>query len=135
MLSDVRDPPPPCPTLATFCHALPWQSFPTPPSGSIQGIVQWQNARRFFFWRLRRRLHEFHVIRQLQQADPQVTQQEGRAQLQAWAPAGLEDAAFVKWCEENEGSVADKVKAIWAVCVCVCVCVCVFYSCVHLSAS
>uniref|UniRef100_A0A7S4CEA8 CoA carboxyltransferase C-terminal domain-containing protein n=1 Tax=Eutreptiella gymnastica TaxID=73025 RepID=A0A7S4CEA8_9EUGL len=82
--------------------------------GSIQGIVQWQNARRFFFWRLRRRLHEFHVIRQLQQADPQVTQQEGRAQLQAWAPAGLEDAAFVKWCEENEGSVADKVKAIWA---------------------
>lgn len=41
--------------------------------GVISDVLQWKNARRFFFWRLRRRLAEFNLYKEVQKIDPSAT--------------------------------------------------------------
>ena len=41
--------------------------------GAIRQILEWRNARRFFYWRVRRRLFEDERARAVREADPRLT--------------------------------------------------------------
>uniref|UniRef100_A0A7S1I8U2 Acetyl-CoA carboxylase n=1 Tax=Eutreptiella gymnastica TaxID=73025 RepID=A0A7S1I8U2_9EUGL len=80
--------------------------------GAIQGIVQWRSARRFFFQRLRRRLHELQMQKSLAKVDPGSTIQYRKGVIAHWCGGIKDDASFVQWCEDNAAAVE---KKIWAV--------------------
>ncbi|KAL8948361.1 MAG: hypothetical protein Q9222_005445 [Ikaeria aurantiellina] len=84
---------------------------------TIRHPLQWKNARRFFYWRLRRRLNEESILKKM--AGVSVRGPIGRPQnlrtLQAWT--GLQDferndRAVACWYEENKKVVHTKVEAL-----------------------
>ena len=85
----------------------------------IRHPLQWKNARRFFYWRLRRRLNEESLIRKMAATstrDP-ITRQSSLARLQAWCSISdfeNNDRAVATWYEENRKSVQAKVDGLKA---------------------
>ena len=63
--------------------------------GVLTGVVPWRESRRFFYWRLRRRLLECQLGRQVREASGQGQQQLGQPQLQAM---------MKRWFIEDQGS-------------------------------
>ncbi|EPS29466.1 hypothetical protein PDE_04416 [Penicillium oxalicum 114-2] len=108
---------------------------------TIRGAMRWQNARRFFYWRLRRRLSEELIVKRMVAASPNLSPRDGaipsstasaaetplppaespRAvhlrNLHAWT--GLldeelehDDRKVAMWYEENKKAVQAKVEAL-----------------------
>lgn len=97
--------------------------------GVIRDILEWREARRFFYWRVRRRLNEEYILRRISTvststkgaaAAPRVPMTpEARARhlqlLEAWCGCenfATNDRAVSTWYEENRKMVHDKVDAL-----------------------
>jgi acetyl-CoA carboxylase/biotin carboxylase 1 len=98
--------------------------------GVIRDVLEWQNARRFFYWRVRRRLNEEYILRRMaasvnptssHKSAPVPSNPQTRARhlqlLSAWS--GIEnfdrsDREVAVWYEENRKVVHDKVEALKA---------------------
>ena len=97
--------------------------------GAIRDILEWKNARRFFYWRVRRRLNEEYILRRMatltatgpaasSSAAPSVAARARHLQhLAAWC--GVEnfdkaDREVAVWYEENRKVVTDKLEVLKA---------------------
>lgn len=84
---------------------------------TIRHPLVWKNARRFFYWRLRRRLNEESVIKKMENAsskDPQSRTKKLRT-LKAWTGVQdfeHDDRAVATWYEENRKSYNAKLDAM-----------------------
>ena len=85
--------------------------------GVIRDSLTWKEARRFFYWRVRRRLNEEYILKRLAAAskDPLASRARNLETLKAWT--GVEqfeknDREVAVWYEENRKVVADKVEAL-----------------------
>jgi acetyl-CoA carboxylase/biotin carboxylase 1 len=85
--------------------------------GVIRQGLKWANARRYFYWRLRRRLNEEYVLKKMTASEGREvpSTREGKlGLLQAWS--GVErydsdDRAVATWLEENRKETASKIEA------------------------
>ncbi|KND02645.1 uncharacterized protein SPPG_01732 [Spizellomyces punctatus DAOM BR117] len=50
----------------------------------VERVVSWRESRRFFYWRLLRRISEESVLSQLLAADPSLSRSEGKQHLESW---------------------------------------------------
>ena len=99
--------------------------------GVIRDILEWRNARRFFYWRVRRRLNEEYILRRMAASVVPAGQQGAAAAspmtsdtrarhlhlLQAWtgvANFAKNDREVAMWYEENRSTVAKKIEALRA---------------------
>jgi len=99
--------------------------------GVIREVLEWKNARRFFYWRVRRRLNEEYILRRIaasttaagihHKATTATTSPQTRTrhlrQLEAWCNIPNFDKAdreVAIWYEENRKLVTDKVEALKA---------------------
>ena len=86
--------------------------------GVIRQPLQWKNARRFFYWRLRRRLNEESILKKMATVslrNKDVTREQNLEMLQAWtriAAFEQDDKAVAMWYEENRKEVHAKVEAL-----------------------
>lgn len=92
--------------------------------GVIRQALRWQNARRFFYWRLRRRLNEEYILKKMASAaspsaeNPKadsVTRERGLEMLKAWSNIPKfehDDMSVATWYEENRKNVHDRVEAL-----------------------
>lgn len=92
--------------------------------GTIRQPLRWQNARRFFYWRLRRRLNEEYILKRLAHAAaphsvPTAPDASTRARslemLKAWSGIPKfsdDDMSVAVWYEENRKEVHQKVEAL-----------------------
>lgn len=92
----------------------------------IRQELQWREARRFFYWRVRRRVNEEYIVKRMHAATTNgsgKTTQAGHAALRArylttlasWSGIGdfdHADRAVAVWYEENRQVVGDKVEAM-----------------------
>uniref|UniRef100_A0A7S0FDB6 CoA carboxyltransferase C-terminal domain-containing protein n=1 Tax=Pyrodinium bahamense TaxID=73915 RepID=A0A7S0FDB6_9DINO len=74
--------------------------------GVIRRSIEWKDARRFFFWRVKRRVLQDHFIRQLRQADPRLSQGDAASCVERWAKEGRVDVASdeqtARWLEAQD---------------------------------
>ena len=83
----------------------------------IRQPLQWKNARRYFYWRLRRRLNEESLIKKMSAAstrDP-MTRPTVLTRLQAWTGIpdfDANDRAVATWYEENRKTVQAKIDGL-----------------------
>ncbi|KAF2019851.1 hypothetical protein BU24DRAFT_128049 [Aaosphaeria arxii CBS 175.79] len=91
--------------------------------GVIRQSLKWQNARRFFYWRLRRKLNEEYILKKLAAAAPSTEATNGDAatrarsleMLRAWSNIPKfdhDDMSVATWYEENRKTVHDRVEAL-----------------------
>ncbi|KAF2454092.1 acetyl-CoA carboxylase [Lineolata rhizophorae] len=88
--------------------------------GTIRAALRWTNARRFFYWRLRRRLNEEYLLKKLAAVQPKdVDTRSGRAQnvelLRAWSGVAdfeRDDAAVAAWYEDNRRDITARIEAM-----------------------
>lgn len=92
--------------------------------GVIRQALRWQNARRFFYWRLRRRLNEEYILKKLAaaaapsqenpKADP-ITRARSIEMLKAWSQVPQfenDDMSVATWYEENRKVVHERVEKL-----------------------
>lgn len=72
--------------------------------GVIRKPLEWKNARRYFYWRLRRRLGEEYVFRTMLTANAKLGRQSMQTLLRQWYMADIERES--DW-EEDDQSVSD----------------------------
>jgi len=84
---------------------------------TIRHPLQWKNARRFFYWRLRRRLNEESVIKKMASASTKdsISRSGSLRSLRAWT--GIpdfehNDRAVATWYEENRKDVSAKIDGL-----------------------
>ncbi|KAK0630955.1 acetyl-CoA carboxylase [Bombardia bombarda] len=99
--------------------------------GVIREILEWKNARRFFYWRVRRRLNEEYILRRIaasttpagihSKATTASTTPQARARhlhlLEAWCGISkfdTSDREVAIWYEENRKLVHDKLENLKA---------------------
>ena len=85
--------------------------------GTIRMALEWKQARRFFYWRLRRRLNEEHVLKRMaaSQSKETVDRADNLKTLEAWSNLphyDTDDRAVAMWFEENRKTVADKIEGL-----------------------
>ncbi|SCU82993.1 LAMI_0C01618g1_1 [Lachancea mirantina] len=83
--------------------------------GVIKKELEWSQARRFFFWRLRRRLNEEYLIKRLDAELPTATRLEKMARLTSWYPASIDssdDRVAATWIEENYQVIEESLKSL-----------------------
>ncbi|KAL1606439.1 acetyl-coenzyme-A carboxylase [Paraconiothyrium brasiliense] len=95
--------------------------------GVIRSALRWQNARRFFYWRLRRRLNEEYILKKLATAAAPssadhssakldiTTRAKGLEMLKAWSAIpkfDQDDMSVAVWYEENRKTVHDRVELL-----------------------
>jgi acetyl-CoA carboxylase/biotin carboxylase 1 len=83
--------------------------------GAIRKELEWVNARRFFFWRIRRRLNEEYLIKRIGETLQQATRIEKVARLRSWYPPTLDhedDQSVATWIEENHEQLDAMVKKL-----------------------
>jgi acetyl-CoA carboxylase/biotin carboxylase 1 len=71
--------------------------------GVIRKELKWAEARRFFFWRLRRRLNEDYLYKLIKEQIPTASRLEKVARVKSWMPTVdyEDDRAVCTWIEEN----------------------------------
>ncbi|CAK7905934.1 acetyl-CoA carboxylase [[Candida] anglica] len=71
--------------------------------GVIRKELKWQDARRFFFWRLRRRLNEEYLLALIGEQLPTASKLEKIARVKSWMPTVdyEDDRGVSNWIEEN----------------------------------
>jgi acetyl-CoA carboxylase/biotin carboxylase 1 len=84
---------------------------------TIRKELVWSQARRFFYWRLRRRLNEEYVIKRMAAASSKELTSRGASlkTLEAWygqAKFSDDDMNVALWYEENRKVVHDKIEKI-----------------------
>ncbi|CEP61144.1 acetyl-CoA carboxylase ACC1 LALA0_S02e07712g [Lachancea lanzarotensis] len=83
--------------------------------GVISKELDWPQARRFFFWRLRRRLNEEYLVKRLNAELPNAQRLEKIARLSSWYPASVDrddDRVVATWIEENYSLLEDRLKGL-----------------------
>ncbi|KAI0006912.1 acetyl-CoA carboxylase [Xylariaceae sp. FL0662B] len=95
--------------------------------GTIRDVLEWKNARRFFYWRVRRRLNEEYILKRMAAASASsnvsepdnVVALENRQHhlrlLAAWSGISdfdRNDKDVVSWYEENAQTISTKVEQI-----------------------
>ena len=85
--------------------------------GTIRHPLQWKNARRFFYWRLRRRLDEESILKKMATSSTRgpTARERNLLTLQSWTGITefeTDDRAIATWYEENKKSVHAKVEAM-----------------------
>ncbi|PVH96739.1 hypothetical protein DM02DRAFT_658951 [Periconia macrospinosa] len=92
--------------------------------GVIRSSLRWQNARRFFYWRLRRRLNEEYILKKMASAaapsvdgakPDAITRAKGLEMLKAWSQVpkfDQDDMSVAVWYEENRKNVHDRVELL-----------------------
>ena len=84
--------------------------------GTIRKALKWTESRRFFFWRIRRRLNEEYLIKRIGEALPTSNRLERVARLKSWYASGVadteDDAAVAKYLEESHKEMAAKVSQL-----------------------
>jgi len=85
----------------------------------IRMPLQWTNARRFFYWRLRRRLNEEYVLKRMaaSQSKELVSRAANLRTLEAWSGVpkfDTDDMSVAMWYEENRKTISDKIEALKA---------------------
>ena len=83
----------------------------------IRMPLQWTNARRFFYWRLRRRLNEEYVLKRMAAAQSKelVSRASNLRTLEAWSGVpsfDTDDMSVAVWYEENRKVVGEKIDAL-----------------------
>lgn len=85
--------------------------------GVIRQALQWPKSRRYFYWRLRRKLNEEYILKRMQAASSKELHNRSTdlATLQAWS--GVEDfdkddMSVATWYEENRKDVHAKVEGM-----------------------
>ncbi|QSZ31849.1 hypothetical protein DSL72_001418 [Monilinia vaccinii-corymbosi] len=84
----------------------------------IRESLKWREARRFFYWRVRRRVNEEYILKRMLSANsksPTGTRSENLRKLAAWtAIPGFEtdDRSVAMWYEENRKVVHEKVEQL-----------------------
>ncbi|KAK3050680.1 acetyl-coenzyme-A carboxylase [Extremus antarcticus] len=85
----------------------------------IRMPLQWTNARRFFYWRLRRRLNEEYVLKRMaaSQSKELVSRAANLRTLEAWSAVpnfDTDDTKVAMWYEDNRKMISDKIEALKA---------------------
>lgn len=92
--------------------------------GVIRDQLEWRESRRFFYWRVRRRLNEEYILRRMAATtqsvsptakDTTVLRERHLELLKAWSAVSKFDTAdreVALWYEENRAVVNDKVAAM-----------------------
>jgi len=74
--------------------------------GVIREAVEWRSSRRYFYWRVRRRVLQDFWVRKLREADKRLSHAEAVAKIQAWVEAAGTDFAsdekVAAWLEAEE---------------------------------
>jgi acetyl-CoA carboxylase/biotin carboxylase 1 len=84
---------------------------------TIRMPLKWANARRYFYWRLRRRLNEEYVLKRISgsQTKELVSRAANLKTLESWSGLpqySTDDKAVAVWFEENRKLITDKIEAI-----------------------
>jgi acetyl-CoA carboxylase/biotin carboxylase 1 len=84
---------------------------------AIRMPLQWQNARRFFYWRLRRRLDEEYVLKAMAQSSSKelVSRTKNLETLESWSGVpqfSTEDQKVAQWYEENRQDIYSKIEGL-----------------------
>ena len=93
--------------------------------GVIRDQLEWVNARRFFYWRLRRRLNEEYIIKRMATSvlapTPTASTSETRAHnlnlLRSWSAIPnweTEDQAVTEWYETEREQIKERMEALKA---------------------
>ncbi|KAJ2988249.1 hypothetical protein NUW58_g4081 [Xylaria curta] len=97
--------------------------------GTIREAIEWKNARRFFYWRARRRLNEDYILKRMaattesKTTDSSITaaametRQKHLRMLAAWSGIpnfSRDDREVVTWYEENAKTISSKVEQMKA---------------------
>lgn len=96
--------------------------------GTIREAIEWKNARRFFYWRARRRLNEDYILKRMAAATGSTTTDSGSTAaienrqrdlrlLAAWSGItnfSHNDKEVVTWYEENTQTISGKIEQIKA---------------------
>ena len=85
--------------------------------GVIRKPLRWVNARRFFYWRLRRKLNEEYILKRMTAASSKelVSRETDIERLKAWSGIPRfdeDDMSVAVWYEENRKDVYAKVEAL-----------------------
>jgi acetyl-CoA carboxylase/biotin carboxylase 1 len=76
--------------------------------GAIREAVEWKGSRRYFYWRVRRRVLQDHWVRQLRTADKSLTHAEALGKIKSWLADGdvdfEADAKVSEWLEAQDVS-------------------------------
>lgn len=83
----------------------------------IRDSLKWREARRFFYWRVRRRLNEEYIVKRMTAAskNPIASRARHLETLAAWTAVPKFDTAdreVAMWYEENRKMVHEKVEAM-----------------------
>jgi len=70
----------------------------------IREGLSWKDSRRYFYWRVKRRVLEEDVVKQVRKADDRLSHAEALKLVQSWAPAGVAaaDKSMVEWLEKKD---------------------------------
>ena len=85
--------------------------------GTIRMPMVWKNARRFFYWRLRRRLSEEYLLKRMAAASTKelASRDSDLHKLERWSGISsfdTDDAAVAQWYEENRKEIGGKIDAM-----------------------
>jgi acetyl-CoA carboxylase/biotin carboxylase 1 len=85
--------------------------------GTIRQPLRWQEARRFFYWRLRRRLNEEYLLKKMTSSSSRGPTSRARnlETLEAWCGVpsfDADDRAVATWYEENRKEVHSKLEQL-----------------------
>ena len=84
---------------------------------TIRMGLTWQSARRFFYWRLRRRLNEEYVLKRMAASSSKelLSRSSNLKTLEHWSGIpkfGTDDMSVALWYEENRKDVHAKIEAM-----------------------
>ena len=87
--------------------------------GAIRRPLQWVNSRRYFYWRLRRRLNEEYILKRMASASSKEVANRATdlERLKAWSGItdfDKDDMAVALWYEENRKDVHSRVEGLKA---------------------
>lgn len=84
--------------------------------GVISKELEWRQARRFFFWRLRRRLNEEYLLKRITETAACLSKLEKVARLKSWMPTVEydNDEAVSNFIESNHEKLQEKIEELSA---------------------
>lgn len=87
--------------------------------GTIRQALEWRNTRRFFYWRVLRRLGEEYAYRRFQNADGRLTREQMSRHLQHWFNTDVrgqdwesDDAAVAEWLERGREAIDKRIQRL-----------------------
>jgi len=80
----------------------------------IREMVPWKTSRTYFYWRMRRRLIETKMIKDIQAAGNMDCWQTAKCTFESWADAKVlkDDQLLTMWAEKNAGKLSKKVADV-----------------------